>query len=28
LLAVPVPGVNDEGYIVIDQFTPNIQWRQ
>jgi hypothetical protein len=26
LLTVPVPGVNDEGYIVIDQFTPNIQW--
>jgi ATP-dependent Clp protease ATP-binding subunit ClpA len=25
LLAVPGPGVNDEGYIVIDQFTPNIQ---
>jgi ATP-dependent Clp protease ATP-binding subunit ClpA len=25
LLTVPGPGVNDEGYIVIDQFTPNIQ---
>ncbi len=25
LLAVPGPGVNDEGYIVIDQFTPKIQ---
>jgi ATP-dependent Clp protease ATP-binding subunit ClpA len=25
LLAVPGPGVNNEGYIVIDQFTPNIQ---
>jgi ATP-dependent Clp protease ATP-binding subunit ClpA len=25
LLTMPVPGVNDEGYIVIDQFTPNIQ---
>jgi ATP-dependent Clp protease ATP-binding subunit ClpA len=25
LLAVPGPGVDDEGYIVIDQFTPNIQ---
>jgi ATP-dependent Clp protease ATP-binding subunit ClpA len=25
LLTMPVPGVNDEGYIVIDQLTPNIQ---
>jgi hypothetical protein len=21
-----IPVVNDEGYIVIDQFNPNIQW--